>query len=188
MKALVFSRHPGQPVTHPALFSLIPDSAVTPSGMPVFLPPFESSWELAIGPAYRIGRLGKNIAPKFAMRYIDGMTLGAWAVPVDLLKELQDNGQPIGLLSTFDGALTLGEWQEPLHDMLLTMSIRQTHANWTPDEIRLGEALQAASRYVTLKTGDVIIPMLSPVHHPIVPDDIIEGSMGGKEVIRVKIK
>lgn len=113
MKAIVFSRHPGCALTRPALFSLIPDSAVTPSGMPVFLPPFDSAWELAIGPAFRIGRLGKTIAPKFAARYIDGMTLGAWAIPVDLLRVLQANGQPTGLLSTFDGALTLGQWQPP---------------------------------------------------------------------------
>ncbi len=188
MKALVFSRHPGCPVTHPALFSLIPDSAITPSGMPVFLPPFESSWELAIGPAYRIGRLGKNIAPRFASRYVDAMTLGAWAVPVDMLRALQGNGQPIGLLSTFDGALTLGEWQQPLPDAPLTVSAGQTQAQWTSSDIGMETALEAASRYVTLKTGDVIIPMLSPVRLPIAPDDIIECSIGDHEVLRVKIK
>ncbi len=140
------------------------------------------------GPAYPHRRLGKNITPEVCDALHRRHTLDL-AVPVIFLKRTsKTTTHRIGLLSTFDGALTLGEWQEPLHDMPLTMSIRQTHANWTPDEIRLGEALQAASRYVTLKTGDVIIPMLSPVHHPIVPDDIIEGSMGGKEVIRVKIK
>lgn len=188
MKALVFSRHPGCAVTRPALFSLIPDSAVTPVGMPVFLPPFESSWELAVGPAYRIGRLGKNIAPRFAARYIDGMTLGAWAIPVDLLRVLQGEGRPIGLISTFDGALTLGEWQTPLLDAPISVKVGEMQAEWTPDSIGLGDALQAASRYVTLKTGDVIIPMLSPVRLPVKPGDIVEGSLGDKETLRVKIK
>ncbi|RXI24098.1 MAG: hypothetical protein C7K11_02425 [Candidatus Amulumruptor caecigallinarius] len=156
--------------------------------MPVFLPPFESSWELAIGPAYRIGRLGKNISPRFAGRYIDGMTLGAWAVPVELLHHLQGNGQPTGLLSTFDGALTLGRWQQPRLDSPLAISAGQTQAQWTPGDIALEDTLSAASRYITLKTGDVIIPMLSAVRLPIAPDDIIEGSIGEEEAIRVKIK
>ncbi len=188
MKATVFSRHPGLTVAQPPLFTLIPDSAVTPSGMPVFLPPFESSWKLAIGPAYRIGRLGKNISPRFAGRYIDGMTLGAWAVPVELLHHLQGNGQPTGLLSTFDGALTLGRWQQPRLDSPLAISAGQTQAQWTPGDIALEDTLSAASRYITLKTGDVIIPMLSTVRLPIAPDDIIEGSIGEEEAIRVKIK
>lgn len=188
MKALVFDRHPGGPVTHPALFSLIPDSAVTPSGMPVFLPPFESSWELAVGVAYRIGRLGKNIAPKFASRYIDGVTLAAWTVPVDLLGALQQAGRPLGLLSTFDGALTLGAWQPAQLDTPVQTAIGGLHARWSAQDIDIAEVLSVVSRYVTLKTGDVIVPMLGPVRIPVRQDDIVEGQLDGNAVLRVKIK
>lgn len=70
----------------------------------------------------------------------------------------------------------------------MTVSVGDAKAQWTPSDINIEETLATASRYVTLKTGDVIIPMLSPVQFPIVPDDIIEGQLDGKEVIRVKIK
>lgn len=188
MKALVFDRQPGAPIAHPALFSLIPDSALTPSGMPVFLPPLDSSWELAVGVAYRIGRLGKNIAPRFADRYIDGMTLGAWTVPVDLLRSLQAAGRPLGLLSTFDGALTLGSWATPALDSPVHTAIGGLQGHWSVRDIDIAGVLSVVSRYVTLKTGDVIIPMLSPVRIPVRPGDVIEGSLDGQDVIRVKIK
>ena len=70
----------------------------------------------------------------------------------------------------------------------MTVSAGQTQAQWTSSDIGMETALEAASRYVTLKTGDVIIPMLSPVRLPIAPDDIIECSIGDHEVLRVKIK
>lgn len=81
---------------------LLPDTALTPENMPVFVPQIGADWEMSWLAAYRIGRLGKNIALKFAPRYFDGMTLGFRLRPKDPEKRTP-------LVQMADYTLTLGE-------------------------------------------------------------------------------
>ena len=122
-------------------YMLLPDTALTPHGMPVFLPDFAAGWQLRRLTAFRIGRLGKTIGVRFAPRYIDAVTAGALLVPAPGC-----TGIPAECFSAcFDSALTLGDW--------LTMEN-------APEEIAeaAAQAVAEISRYCTLRTGDIIIP------------------------------
>ena len=48
---------------------IIPDSSIQKSGKPFFMPFTNERYECRIAAAVRIGRLGKNIASRFASRY-----------------------------------------------------------------------------------------------------------------------
>ncbi len=60
----------------PVIF-LKPDSAILKDGKPFFIPDFSNEVHYETEVVVRICRLGKNIAPRFASRYYDAVTVGS---------------------------------------------------------------------------------------------------------------
>lgn len=135
------------------------DSALVRPGFPTFIPDFaRQGWELRVAPAFRIGRLGKWIEPRFAHRYFDA------AAPVAILRPADPSAR---LLPIFDGALTPGVFQ-PIElptdagDGTLASSAAETF-RFSMADLRAAEILALISRSTTLKSGDIIIPSMFPV-------------------------
>ncbi len=61
--------------TEPVIF-MKPDSAILKDGKPFFIPDFSKEIHYETELVVRINRLGKNIAPRFANRYYDAVTVG----------------------------------------------------------------------------------------------------------------
>lgn len=141
---------------------VIPDSAIGRTSQPWFVPDFGHNWTAHYALAARIGRLGKGISPKYAERYIDGVTL-LW-VPES------KNG---GVLADFmDGAVVCGLWIPPL-----------------PEHIdAFGGLLHRVSEFATLKTGDVIANIISGQPQAVVRDTHISKCLNGKEVLSFNVK
>lgn len=189
MKAIVFDRRPGSPVTLPPLFHLVPDSALTVSGQPVFLPDFPGVWEVKAALALRIGRLGKGIAAKFATRYIDALTLAVQAIPVTMERQLRAQCAPTSATWTFDGALTPGKWL-PFDPAATSHQLSIGELNLTIDmaDLRIDECVAAVSSLLTLKTGDVILPALCPPGVTVKPDDTLPCTLDGTGILTLKVK
>lgn len=158
---------------------MVADSAIGRDSMPLFLP--DGAWRGCLLPAFRIGRLGKHIAPKYAPRYID-------ACGIVLLISPAGEAQPPCWLSYMDGALTTGRWVE--HAAEASMSYAgQTGAAAMPPMADVAEALARISEVATLRTGDLIIPAASPLMAmELRPYTRIEASIGGEQVLAVKVK
>lgn len=190
MKVIAFDRRPDGAFVEPPAVELIADSAVVLPPHPLFLPDFDANWEARICPAYRIGRLGKSIAQKFASRYIDAYTLALRIVPVDTNRELQSAALPCGLDGLFDSALTLGRWTEideslPETFEVVSGALRVAIDNHFDAACR---ALESISRYATVKTGDVICPSWIPAGVvPAVGLDI-EAAVNGATCLSVRIR
>lgn len=143
---------------------LIADSAINRNRHPVFIPDFAAEgWILDILPAIRISRLGKFIAPRFADRYIDALTLCA------LLRPRVNDATPSSP-GFFDCALTIGEFRCYNKEEQLSIRVESEPLKGAQGETGVSEiaipaaALQAeeliarASIYCTLKSGDLILP------------------------------
>lgn len=150
---------------HPTLdIDIHPDSALLLPGRPFFMPEWGEGWTAQIHPALKIGRLGKNIAPKFASRYYDGLTLA-------LRVTLPDGNHSQGLLSGMDSTLIIGEWMDATcADSGLKVSVSSSASDGcsvsetvdvTPLRSVADEIIAGVSEYMTLKMGDVIL--LPPV-------------------------
>jgi hypothetical protein len=91
---------------------LIADSAVNRNDRPAFVPDFaREGWQVEVRPAIHIGRLGKYIAPRFAYRYVDQISLVAILTPTEQTRrqnQLADVNPLSALYDSFDGALTAG--------------------------------------------------------------------------------
>ncbi len=188
MKAIAVTSHKGSgpSVSAPEIL-LFPDSSLTVARQPLFLPDFAETWIAHVGIAVRISRLGKTIASRFASRYYDAVTVALRAVPCGV-----DAGK--ALYTSFDGALTLGAWipaeeidrDKPIMDAAFTPAALSFNAETV--QCRVAEAIEAASAYCTLKSGDVIIPGWASVESPLEQRTTVTASLAGHECLKLKIR
>ncbi|MDE6283904.1 MAG: hypothetical protein K2L97_07955 [Muribaculaceae bacterium] len=179
---------------------LIADSAAVRNDRPVFVPDFaREGWVCQLLMAVHIGRLGKFIAPRFASRYISGLSLVGCLTP-------DCETHPDALTDSFDGAIVLGEMLpfEPAAKMAVTASCRrlQDHAGGECDEtggilitrvvdieaLRIYDTVALISRYTTLKSGDIIIPAEVGVTLPAEIGMEITGIVDGRCVLTYRLK
>lgn len=146
---------------------LIADSAAGSDRNPLFLPS-GGRFTVEIRQAFRIGRLGKNIAPKFASRYIDALALVACLVgedPTALAGSLTDSSVIKGPELAVD--------QFPASVMIEGQPIELPFS-----EPFAGELLASVSTNATLKTGDLIImPQVLNRFTPIIGTDFLIPSL-----------
>lgn len=137
---------------------VIADSAIARNHQPWFLPDIGVNWRWRTAVAYRVSKLGKNVASKFIDRYIDGVTL-LWVAEADGL----DN------MDFIDGAVVCGQWLDVKGDMPL-------------------EDLAAFTGYTTIKNGDILAFMLPECASPITINDHISLEYNNQEVLSFNIK
>lgn len=191
MKIIAFDRRADMSITLPPAVELIADSAVVLPQQPLFLPDFDCEWEARLCPVYRIGRLGKTITAKFAPRYIDAFSLALRLIPVGTDKALRAAGLPIGIEGLFDSAIVLGRWTDTDPDN--TTGGLEITCGGVASKIEnhfeaACQALEAVSRYATVKTGDVISPSWLPAAVVPAVGATIEAAVNGEECLNVRIR
>ncbi|MDE6392306.1 MAG: fumarylacetoacetate hydrolase family protein [Muribaculaceae bacterium] len=146
----------------PVCWYEMPDSSVLRSGNPFFVPDSDTEYIAFPSVCYRIGRLGKSIAARFAHRYIDAATIAVAVVAANRLREARRAGMPWTAATSFDRSCMLGN-----------LTPIETFIEYGPTEIgfggqtltydtallrlqadRLTEAISADN---TLKNGDLIL-------------------------------
>lgn len=153
----------------------MPDSSILRNGNPFFVPDFEEEFALSPSIAYRIGRLGKSISPRFAPRYIDGYTMACAVVAPRLLSALRNAGRPWTRAVAFDRSCILGNL-EPI-DTLKENETFRLRCGTREYEYRtaslvngIQELIAMVSADNTLKNGDLILAGLSPEVIPLETD------------------
>lgn len=174
----------------PAIWS-VPDSAIVLPGRPIFLPDFSEAWSVELSPALRISRLGKAISEKFANRYYDAITLVLRLKPDDMINAFQEANEPQCLASAFDNCVQLGEWI-PIGDEGLpeTINIKVfgTDLSLTKEQLRADASIADISRYITIRTGDIICPASMPIAFPVKVGATFTASLMDKECLSARIK
>lgn len=141
---------------------VIADSAIARNNQPWFLPDVGDNWRWQTAVAYRVSRLGKNIAAKFADRYIDAVTL-LWVSIADNLDA--------GHCDFMDGAVVCGDWM-PCGE--LPTSIVNDLVEYT--------------KFATIKNGDIIAGPVSDSFNEIIVGSHISLKYNEQEVLKFNIK
>lgn len=186
MKIIAFNRLPGTPVESFGDIDIIPDSAMILPGRPLFVPDFGADrWIGKISLAFRINRLGKNISEKFAPRYYDAMSVALRFFP----EGMDDDMTRRGLLSGCDGTFVHGEWVSlPSAGLTLAISGAGPEMTLSETDIRIDAAISTASRYMTLKTGDIILAAVLPGTIPAVQDTAVTINIDNSPNLILRIK
>ncbi len=188
------SSEPEPPVLakNPTVF-LMSDSALLKDGKPFFLPDFAESFKCSPSIVFRVNRLGKNIAKKFAGRYYDAVTIGI-AVKACGMKEQFADDDAGSLADAFDGAAILGDFV-PIAEignsadfdfMVDGVSVMKGSSSQLMTDI--DTLIEYISRYFTLKIGDIIFACDPEPCHTMKIDTVLSATLNGNEVLHFKVK
>lgn len=145
----------------------IPDSAISRSGNPLFIPDPEQEYVAFPSAAWRIGKLGKSVAPRFAMRYIDAATIALAVVNLTLLRSLREAGLPWTAAVAFDRSCIIGNFSDIVAfkdcaDFRITHAGEEYIYSLRDIFVNIEYSLAAISALNTIKTGDIILGALAP--------------------------
>ena len=158
----------------PAWYEM-PDSSILRTGNPFFVPDFDTEFLAFPSICYRIGRLGKSIARRFADRYIDSATVAVAVVASNRLRDLREQGMPWAQATAFDRSCMLGNLvpvdtfiecgaiKIECGDSVMQYDLTRMHRH-------AGEIIEAISSDNTLKNGDLILAALPPEGMPLFPE------------------
>lgn len=168
---------------------LYADSAISRDVMPLFIPDISACWQAKICVAVRVHRLGKNILPKFVMRYVDA--IGAVAVLLPSAPTIDGSVlESSGVMQILDGAVTTGIWCEQNIGALneLIVDINGECRAFSASDLDIADTVSLISRYATLKTGDFIILESTASVVPLTRNDVINVTLGSSPALHIKVK
>ena len=182
--------------TEPVLFSKF-DSSIIQPGKPFFVPDFAARFDYETEIVVRIAHVGKDISERFAHRYYNELTVGIDFTARELQKELREKGMPWECCKSFDGSAALGKFiskeelgcdvQDIHFHMDLNGERRQT--GQTADMIHtIDHIIAYASKFFTLKTGDLIFTGTPDGIGEVKEGDKIEAYIGDRKLLDLKIK
>lgn len=185
----------GFEVPEKPVFFLKPDSALANDSMPFFIPDFASRFDYECELAVRISKLGKNIAEKFAYRYYDAITVGLDMTARDLQQEAKSQGLPWTVSKGFDQSAIVGKFV-PVDDIdvqhigfHLSLNGQTVQQGNSQDMLFSIDSLIAeASRYFTLKTGDLLFTGTPSGVGPVHIGDVLDGYLEDNHLFHVRIK
>ncbi|TDS52088.1 fumarylacetoacetate hydrolase family protein [Myroides indicus] len=179
----------------PVLF-IKPDTALLNREFHFVIPDFSDDIHYETEVVVKINKVGKYINPKFAHKYYDQVSLGIDFTARDVQQKLKDKGLPWEKAKAFDNSALVGDFisKTELEDIFDTSFLLKKNEKivqrastaqmiWNIDQV-----IAEASKYFTLKTGDLIFTGTPAGVGRIVPGDVLEGELNGKEIFRLSIK
>ena len=180
----------------PVLF-MKPDTALLKDGKPFFLPPFSERIEYETERVVRISRLGKNIAPRFAHRYYDAVTVGIDFTARDLQARLRAEGSPWEISKGFDGSAVVGDFipvdevAGNLQDLHFSLRIdgKEVQRGHTADMIfPVDEMIAYISRFYTLRMGDLLFTGTPEGVGPVAIGNRLQGYLGERQLLDFHVR
>lgn len=187
---------PGAPDSSPH-WQMIADSAISPWRRPLFLPGWDTDFRLFFSPAVCVERLGKGIAARFAHRYYSRAAWGWNMRACDLYRTLMKQGAPPDAAVNFDCAAMHGpmtDFRTIAHMCAAGVKILRNGLPTTlimhPDLAACTDSIiELLSRHNTLKTGDIIFPILPSEGLSVKQGDILTLlSADGETIHNLRVK
>ncbi len=175
----------------PVLF-IKPESALLKDGKPFFYPDFSKDIHYETEIVVKICRLGKNIAKRFAHRYYEECTVGIDFTARDLQSELKKIGMPWEISKGFDNSAAIGTFvkkdslfvDKTSLDFSLTINSTKVQQGNSGDMIHsIDEIIEYASRFFTLKIGDLIFTGTPVGVGPVKIGDRLEGYLNDRKLL-----
>jgi 2-keto-4-pentenoate hydratase/2-oxohepta-3-ene-1,7-dioic acid hydratase in catechol pathway len=179
----------------PVIF-LKPDTAIAPKKLPFFIPSFSNEIHHEVEILVKINKVGKHIDAKFAHKYYDEIGLGIDFTARDVQNKLKEKGLPWEKAKAFDGSAVIGDFI-PKNNFIsvenITFELKNngqtvqkgntSHMLWKIDEI-----ISHVSQYFTLKKGDIIFTGTPEGVAKVASNDVLEGFIDNKQLLRIHIK
>lgn len=145
----------------------------------------------------RICRLGKNIAPRFAHRYYDAVTVGIDFTARDLQRKFREAGNPWELCKGFDNSAAIGTFISleqaggDLQNLDFHLDIdgcEVQRGNTTDMLFKIDDIIAYVSRFMTLKIGDLLFTGTPAGVGPVSVGQHLQGYLGGEKLLDFHIR
>ena len=178
----------------PVIF-LKPDTSIIQKNQPFFIPEFSNEIHYEIEIILKFNRLGKHIESKFSNKYFNQVSLGIDFTARDFQNKFKDRGLPWDISKGFDNSALIGDWKSiktyDLDNINFRLEkngkiVQQSNSKnmiWKIDEL-----IAYASKYFTIKIGDIMFTGTPEGVGVVSEDDVLEGFLGDEKVFSVKIK
>ena len=178
----------------PVIF-LKPDTSIIQKNQPFFIPEFSNEIHYEIEIILKFNRLGKHIESKFSNKYFNQISLGVDFTARDFQNKFKERGLPWDISKGFDNSALIGDWKSIKNYDLNNINFRlekngkivqQSNSKnmiWKIDEL-----IAYASKYFTIKIGDIMFTGTPEGVGLVSEDDILDGFLCNEKVFSVKIK
>ena len=178
----------------PVIF-LKPDTSIIQKNQPFFIPEFSNEIHYEIEIILKFNRLGKHIESKFSNKYFNQISLGIDFTARDFQNKFKKRGLPWDISKGFDNSALIVDWKSIKNYDLDNINFRlekngkivqQSNSKnmiWKIDEL-----IAYASKYFTIKIGDIMFTGTPEGVGVVSEDDFLEGFLGDEKVFSVKIK
>ena len=178
----------------PVIF-LKPDTSIIQKNQPFFIPEFSNEIHYEIEIILKFNRLGKHIASKFSKKYFNQISLGIDFTARDFQNKFKERGLPWDISKGFDNSALIGDWKNiktyDLDNINFRLEkngkiVQQSNSKnmiWKIDEL-----IAYASKYFTIKIGDIMFTGTPEGVGVVSEEDVLEGFLGDEKVFIVKIK
>lgn len=182
---------PSEPV-----FFLKPDTALLRDNDPFYIPNFSNDVHYECEVVIRIDKVGKNVQEKFAPKYYTSFTLGVDFTARDLQQQCKEKGLPWERAKAFDHSAPISNTFLSTADFdMNNLSFRLEKNDTTVQEgntndwiFNIDQIIAYVSKYMTLKTGDLIYMGTPEGVGPVQIGDRLKGYIGDKEMFAFDIK
>jgi acylpyruvate hydrolase len=185
------SKTPSAPI-----YFLKPDTALLIRNRPFFLPGFSDQVEYEVELLVKICKVGKNIQKKFAPTYYHEIGLGIDFTARDLQHKCRADGDPWEIAKGFDSSAVVSEFinkdQIPdlnnLHFKLhLNNNLVQTGIS-SEMIFSIDDIIVHISKFMTLKTGDIIFTGTPSGVGKVAINDHLEGWLEDQKLLDFYVK
>ena len=178
----------------PVIF-LKPDTSIIQKNQPFFIPEFSNEIHYEIEIILKFNRLGKHIESKFSKKYFNQISLGIDFTARDFQNKFKERGLPWDISKGFDNSALIGDWKSiktyDLDNINFRLEkngkiVQQSNSKnmiWKIDKL-----IAYASKYFTIKIGDIMFTGTPEGVGVVSEDDVLEGFLGDEKVFSVKIK
>ncbi len=178
------------------LFFMKQENAITRCNRPFFLPDFSMQVDYETEILVKINRLGKYIQEKHAHLYYDEIGLGVDFTARDVQRRCIAKGEPWEIAKAFDGSAAVGKFlaKQEIADLdnisfhLLRNGEKVQEGNSGDMLFSIDKIIAHVSRFVTLKTGDIIFTGTPAGVGPVHINDQLQGFLEGQLMFDFKIK
>lgn len=178
------------------VFFMKPDSALVINNRPFFYPEFSNDVHHELEVVIRINRLGRSIEEQFAGRYYSEVALGVDFTARDLQAEQKKRGLPWEIAKGFDYSAPVSEFFPvekfgDIHNLSFRLDLNGKtvqDGNTSLMIFSFEKIISYVSRFMTLKTGDLIYTGTPAGVGPVAINDRLEAYLEGKKLMDFPVK
>lgn len=177
------------------VFFLKPDTALLQKNRDFYIPEFTQDLHYEAEIVLKISKAGKYIQTEFAQNYFQEISLGIDFTARDLQNQLKKKGHPWEIAKAFDNSAVIGDFFDKNEFDLNNLNFRLDkneetvqHGNTKQMIHDFSKIIAEASKYFTLKTGDLIMTGTPAGVGKVNIDDCLKGWIENRLAFDISVK